>query len=100
MEGNDLFNFNPAIPDHGHGVKLDLPPGPWSWTGDKFGKDANGNYRFVYSGRDAQAGKNINAIVLEMPLAFVTDAPTQERIVNAWGESWVKKAAKKVEVNS
>ena len=97
LEGNDLFNFNPAIPDHGHGVKLDLPAGPWSWTGDKFRKDANGNYRFVYSGRDAQAGKNINAIILEMPLAFVTSDPTQERIVNAWGESWVKKAAKKVE---
>ena len=97
LEGNNLFNFNPAIPDHGHGVKLDLPPGPWSWTGDKFRKDSNGNYRFVYSGRDAQAGKNINAIILEMPLAFVTRAPTQERIVNAWGESWVKKAAKKVE---
>jgi hypothetical protein len=35
--------------------------------------------------------------VLELLLAFVTNAPTQERIVNAWGESWVKKAANKVE---
>src|SRR5712672_3167520 len=97
LEGNDLFNFNPAIPDHGQGVKLDLPPGPWDWTGNKFKKDANGNYRFVYSGKDAQAGKNINAIILEIPLAYLTDTPSDHRIVNTWGESWVRKAAHKVE---
>jgi len=97
LEGNDLFNFNPAIPQHGRGVKLDLPPGPWTWTGDKFKKDANGNYRFVYSGEDAQAGKNINAIILEIPLAFITNSPNEHRIVNTWGESWVRKAANKVE---
>ncbi len=87
LEGNDLFNFNPAIPQHGRGVKLDLPPGPWTWTGDKFKKDANGNYRFVYSGEDAQAGKNINAIILEIPLAFITNSPNEHRIVNTWGGS-------------
>jgi hypothetical protein len=97
LEGNDLFNFNPAIPNHGSGVKLDLPPGPWSWTGSKFKKDANGNYRFVYSGKDAQAGKNVNAIILELPLAFITKTPAEHRIVNTWGESWVRKAANKVE---
>jgi hypothetical protein len=97
LEGNDLFNFNPAIPMHGRGVKLDLPPGPWTWTGTRFKKDQNGNYRFVYSGEDAQAGKNVNAIILEIPLAFITDSPTQHRIVNTWGESWVRKAANKVE---
>ena len=58
LEGNDLFNFNPAIPQLGRGVKLDLPPGPWTWTGTRFKKDQNGNFRFVYSGEDAQAGKN------------------------------------------
>jgi len=97
LEGNDLFNFNPAIPNHGNGVKLDLPPGPWTWTGNKFKKDVNGNYRFVYSGKDAQAGKNVNAIILEMPLAFITKTPAEHRIVNTWGESWVRKAANKVE---
>jgi Domain of unknown function (DUF4331) len=97
LDGNDLFNYNPANPDHGSGVKLDLPPGPWTWKGNKFKKDENGNYRFVYSGKDAQAGKNVNAIILEIPLAFITQAPAENRIVNTWGESWVLKAAHKVE---
>lgn len=60
-----MFNFDPANPLHGQGVKKDLPPGPLGWSGSKVKKDANGNYRFVYSGRDAQTSKNINAIVLE-----------------------------------
>ncbi len=98
LDGNDLFNFNPAIPNHGNGVKLDLPPGPWTWKGNKFKKDENGNYRFVYSGKDAQAGKNVNAIILEIPMAFITNAPDKNRIVNTWGESWVLKAANKVEL--
>src|SRR5207253_4639013 len=97
LEGNTLFNFNPAIPKHGQGVKLDLPPGPLGWTGNKYHKDANGNYRFVYSGKDAQAGRNINTVILEIPLAALTRSPTTDRIVNAWGESWVLKAADKVE---
>ena len=97
LEGNDLFNYDPANPQHGHGVKLDLPPGPWAWKGNKFKKDADGNYRFVYSGQDAQAGKNINAIILEIPLAYLTASPDAHRIVNTWGESWVRKAANKVE---
>jgi len=46
---------------------------------------------------DAQAGKNINAIILEIPLAYLTDTPNDHRIVNTWGESWVRKAANKVE---
>ncbi len=98
LEGNDLFNFDPKNPQLGHlGVKRDLPPGPWTWNGNKYRKDANGNYRFVYTGIDAQAGKNVNAIILEVPLAFISTSPADERIVNAWGESWVAKAAHKVE---
>jgi len=97
LEGNDLFNFDPKNPLLGHGVKKDLPPGPLVWNGDKFLKDQNGNFRFVYSGKDAQAGKNINAIILEIPLDFVTRSPAADRIVNTWGESWVLKAAHKVE---
>jgi hypothetical protein len=96
LEGNDLFNYNPAVPDLGWGVKLDLPPGPYTWTGDSFKKDAAGNYRFVYDGRDARAGQNVNAIVLEMPLRFITRQPGTDRIVDAWGESWVRKASNKV----
>jgi hypothetical protein len=96
LEGNTLFNFNPAIPLHGQGVKLDLPPGPLAWNGNKYHKDAKGNYRFVYSGKDAQAGRNVNAIILEIPLGALTRSPA-DRIVNAWGESWVLKAATKVE---
>ena len=87
----------PPSPNWGHGFKKSLPAGPLTWTGDKFRKDANGNYRFVYSGQDAQAGRNVNCIVLEIPLAFITRTPAQDRIVNTWGESWVLKAADKVE---
>jgi hypothetical protein len=96
LEGNDLFNFDPKNPLLGHGVKKDLPPGPLGWNGDKFLKDENGNFRFVYSGKDAQAGKNINAIILEIPLAFITQSPAVNRIINTWGESWVLKAAHKI----
>ena len=97
LEGNSLFNYDPKKPALGQGMKEDLPQGPLTWKGNRFHKDANGNYRFVYSGKDAQAGKNVNAIVLELPLGFITRAPRTERIVNSWGESWVLKAAHKIE---
>jgi hypothetical protein len=105
LEGNDLFNFDPDDPDWGYlgvngkpnGSKRELPAGPLEWKGDRFRKDENGNYRFVYSGFDCQNGKNINAIILEIPLAFITESPERDRIVNTWGESWVLKAADKVE---
>ncbi len=96
LEGNKLFNFDPQNPQHGQGVKLDLPQGPLTWSGKGYLKDRNGNYRFVYSGKDAQAGKNVNAIILEIPLGFITRSPKTDRIVNAWGESWVLKASHKV----
>lgn len=98
LEGNHLFNFDPSNPEHGRGVKLDLPKGPLTWKGSEYLKDASGNYRFVYSGKDAQAGKNINAIALEIPLEFITRSPERDRIVSLWGESWVRKGSKKVEV--
>jgi hypothetical protein len=103
LEGNDLFNFRPDFPTWGFfqkdgaTPKLALPPGPWEWKGDKFKKDENGNYRFVYDGSDCRAGQNCNAIIMELPHAFVTPDPASNRIVNAWGESWVLKAAHKVE---
>src|SRR5262249_6180106 len=75
LEGNDLFNFNPEHPMHGRGEKYPLPPGPWTWNGDRFAKDADGNFRFVYSGVDAQAGRNINTIALEMPHEYLTRTP-------------------------
>ena len=98
LEGNHLFNRDPNDPEWGYGNnKRELPPGPLTWNGDKFFKDANGNFRFVYDGRDCQAGININAIILEIPLAFITSSPDHNRIVNTWGESWVLKAADKIE---
>ncbi len=97
LEGNELFNYDPSQPEWGRGVKRDLPSGPLTWSGSRFKKDENGNFRFVYSGADARAGQNCNAIILELPLAFLTDRPNEHRIVNAWGESWVLKAASKVE---
>jgi len=99
LEGNTLFNEDPKDPNWGRpgGTKRALPPGPHTWKGNKFLKDANGNYHFVYSGKDAQAGKNVNAVIVEMPLDFVTDNPKRDRIVNSWGESFVLKASHKIE---
>ena len=97
LEGNDLFNHDSGGPEWGYGEKKDLPPGPHAWKGTRFRKDSRGNFRFVYTGKDCQAGKNVNAIILEIPLAFLTDRPAENRIVNTWGESWVLKAAHKVE---
>ena len=77
-------------------MKKDLPDDNLTWQSDRFLKDANGNYRFVYSGEDAQAERNVNAIALEMPLDFITDAPDTDRIVRSWGESYVLKASGKV----
>jgi hypothetical protein len=102
LEGNDLFNFRPDFPTWGVSQKdgttpkLDLPPGPWQWSGDKFRKDANGNYRFVYDGSDCRAGQNCNAIIMEIPHEFITADPAANRLVNSWGESWVLRAAHKV----
>ncbi len=96
LEGNDLFNFNPAEPEVGYTQKKNMPPGPYTWTGNKYKKDEKGNYRFVYTGYDLRQGLNSNAIVFEFPLAFLTAAPAEDRIVNCWGESWVLKASGKV----
>jgi hypothetical protein len=103
LEGNHLFNYRDDMPEWGFTQldgttpKLDLPPGPWKWNGDRFKKDADGNFRFVYDGRDCRAGQNCNAIVLEIPHSFITPDTKQNRLVNAWGESWVRKAAHKIE---
>lgn len=93
LENNTLFNYDPKDPMHGKGVKHELPDGPLEWQGKAFAKDANGNYRFVYDGEDAQAGRNINTLSFEMPLTFVTRKPDKERIVRLWGESYVLKAS-------
>jgi hypothetical protein len=103
LEGNDLFNYRDDMPDWGYTQpdgttpKLDLPDGPWTWKGDRFKKDANGNFRFVYDGRDCRAGQNCNALVFEIPHSFITSNTEKNRLVNAWGESWVLKAANKVQ---
>lgn len=93
LEGNSLFNYDPAHPLHGKGEKYELPAGPYEWTGKAFLKDENGNFRFVYDGQDAQAGRNINTLSFEIPLAFITESPEKERIVRLWGGSYVLKAS-------
>jgi len=95
LEGNSFFNYDKNLPDWGITVKKDLPKQPMTWNGNRFYKDANGNFRFVYSGQDARAGGNVNAIVLELPLKFLTKTPETERIVRAWGESWMLRASAK-----
>jgi hypothetical protein len=99
LEGNTLFNDDPHDPNWGRpgGSKRDLPPGPHDFKPTRFAKDANGNYKFVYSGRDAQAGRNINVVIVEIPHRFISTDPNRDRIVNAWGESMVMKAAQKIE---
>ena len=80
-----------------HGNKRDLPPGPLTWNGDKFFKDANGNYRFVYDGR-GRPGRHKHQRDHPGDTARLHHrSPDQDRIVNCWGESWVLKAANKIE---
>ncbi len=100
LDGNSAFNFDKQDPNWGVTVKRDLPGEPLRWEGNKFLKDEQGNFRFVYSGRDAQAGRNVNAIALELPMAFITETPQQERIVRTWGESWVLQASSKAEAGA
>jgi hypothetical protein len=96
LEGNAYFNFDPAEPEWGVTSKRDLPAEPMGWTGDRFARDAEDNFRLVYSGQDAQAGMNVNCVVLEIPLAYLTAEPERERVVDVWAESWVQKASGKV----
>jgi hypothetical protein len=96
LEQNPLFNYNPNQPKHGMGKKFDLPSGPYEWQGNAFKKDANGNFRFVYDGIDAQAGRNINTIGFEVPLAFISEQPKTERIVRLWGGSYILKASSQI----
>lgn len=107
LEGNNLINgaaapswpsnFNYAgSPFFPSAKKPPLPKAGLSWSGNAYQKDANGNYRFTYTGADAQKGINVNMIVVEMPLAYITKDPKNERIVNVWAESWVLKAANRL----
>jgi hypothetical protein len=96
LEGNVWFNYDPAQPNWGHGEKRDLPPEPMVWNGNTFATDADGNFRLVYSGKDAQAGRNVNAVILEIPLGFFTENPAEDRVVDVWAESWVRRASGKV----
>jgi len=98
LQGNTLFNFDPSTPDWGITLKKNLPAGALTWKGDKFLKDDKGNFRFVYSGQDAQAGRNVNAIIVELPLKLLTKSPQKERIVRTWGESWVLQASSKIDL--
>ena len=108
LQGNDLINDapRPTLPadyNRSNGPLLlsrQKPPlpqnAPLTWSGNAYQKDANGNHRFMYTGVDAQKGLNVNAIIVEMPLAYITRDPQKDRIVNVWAESWVLKAANKL----
>jgi len=98
LQGNTLFNFDKSTPEWGVTLKKNLPAGPLTWKGDRFLRDEKGNFRFVYSGQDAQAGRDVNAIILELPLKFLTKSPEKERIVRVWGESWILKASNKIDL--
>lgn len=96
LQGNSWFNADPADPEWGVTHKRDLPAEPMRWSGDRFATDADGDYRLVYTGRDAQAGRDVNAVVLELPLRYLTNEPDADRVVDVWAESWVRKATGKV----
>ena len=99
LEGNQLFNFDEGNPRFGHdpATKEDWPKDAVTPAPQRFLKDANGNFRFAYTGADAQKGLNVNAVILELPTKYITDNPARDRVMNAWGESWVRKAADKVD---
>lgn len=97
LEDNTLFNFDPKHPNHGESVKFNLPKNTsLSLKEKQYKKDENGFYRLVYSGRDAQQGLNINGLIFEVPLAFISEQPEKDRIIRIWGESWVSKASSKI----
>lgn len=100
LEGNSWFNFDPENSQHGQGVKLPDPGEPFTWDGDRFLQDEDGNYRFVYSGRDAQAGINVNALIFEIPLTAITESPATDRVVRTWGESFIRTAASRAAVDA
>ncbi|MDA8020161.1 MAG: DUF4331 domain-containing protein [Thermoanaerobaculia bacterium] len=100
LEENHHFNFDPEFPHHGQGETTQHPDGALTWEGGDYKRDENGNFRFVYSGRDAQAGIDVNAVIVELPLEFITRNPRNHRLVNAWGESWVLRASSQVELIS
>ena len=97
IEDNILFNYDPEEPQHGRTVKFNLArDAKLTLNAKRFKTDEQGNYRLVYSGRDAQKGRNINGLVFEVPLAFITKKPQKDRVVRIWGESWVSKASSKI----
>ncbi len=86
LEGNDLFNFDPANPQWGKTMKKDLPPGPWTWNGDKFKKDEDGNFRFVYDGDGRARGQKLQrALSSKFRWRLSRRIAGQNRIVNTLG---------------
>ena len=54
------LQLRPAVcRDWGHGKKKELPAGPLTWNGNRFRKDQNGNFRFVYSGAGRAGGAEL-----------------------------------------
>ena len=78
-------------------MKLDLPDGPAD-LGRRRVREGRRRQLPVRLQRRGRPGRpNVNAIVLEVPLAFLTEHAEEDRVVNVWGESWVRKAAAKIE---
>jgi hypothetical protein len=89
-DGSSITVFIGGRDDAFAGDRSDLRAFPLAPT--HFAKDAG-------RGSDPQAGGGVNALVLEMPLAFVTRAPDTDRIVSLWGESWRLRAVTRVPGN-
>ena len=55
LEGNYLFNFDPNDPEWGYkGNKRELPPGPLTWSGDKFYKTPKVTFALSIAGETAR----------------------------------------------
>jgi hypothetical protein len=69
--GQHALQLRPANPQHGSACKTDLPPAPYEWKGNATsGRQRQLPLRLQRQGR--AGGRNVNAIILEIPLAFLT----------------------------
>ena len=77
LEGNHLFNFDPANPMLGRGVKKDLPAGPSPGRRPvPQGRERQLSVRLL-AARTPRPGRNVNAIILEIPLASSPARPSR-----------------------
>ena len=98
LEGNDLFNYDPAIAAMGPRHQEGIAAGPADLERRSL-QERRRTAIFALSIRARTPGRGRTAMpsFWSLPLSFLTATPGEHRVVNTWGESWVLKAAHKVE---